>query len=246
MARTFNGTDDQTLTNSSAPSNFITASAGTIACWYKPVGTPVTNANLFYLPALLHHVNTAAFSFVRGIKGGNDRIWARNYDGAGDEIGVAYSTDVWQHFAWLHTGGNLYIYKNGVSGGSVASGDTVSLTFNSIIIGYNDGSGGELEGDMAELATWNVGLTDAEMLALANGISPLLIRPSARTAYWPLFGHSSPEPCVNNAAFNLTLTLAPAKADHPRIFYPSGRDIYLAGDVAMPIEHMTIGRGYFW
>lgn len=41
-------------------------------------------------------------------------------------------------------------------------------------------------GSIADVAIWNVALSDAEVLALARGMSPMLVRPSALVAYWPL------------------------------------------------------------
>jgi len=43
------------------------------------------------------------------------------------------------------------------------------------------------DGLVAEVAVWNVVLDDSEIAALAQGVSPLLIRSTALVEYWPVF-----------------------------------------------------------
>src|SRR6185503_8777228 len=53
-----------------------------------------------------------------------------NNDGTIDCVGATYTPGVWTHFTLVHTGGILYLYKNGVLVSSTASGNTSSLTGN--------------------------------------------------------------------------------------------------------------------
>jgi hypothetical protein len=76
-------------------------------------------------------------------------------------------------------------------------------------------------GMLAEAGIWNVALTDDEVVSLARGFSPLLIRPQSLVAYWPLLGNTSPEVDLRTNKYNLTVTGA-TKADHPRILLPRG------------------------
>lgn len=87
-------------------------------------------------------------------------------------------------------------------------------------------------GDIAEAAMWNVALSDSDMASLARGVSPLLVRPESLVAYWPLGGNYSPE-IDPVGKFDLTLT-GTAKADHPRILMPRGRQIFLPAASAPP------------
>jgi hypothetical protein len=73
-------------------------------------------------------------------------------------------------------------------------------------------------GTIAEVGVWNVALAAADFLALSKGISPLLVRPDALVAYWPLIGHASPEIDLRGRN-ELTVTGATQVA-HPRIMYP--------------------------
>lgn len=67
---------------------------------------------------------------------------------------------------------------------------------------------------IAEAAVWNVALTDAEMLALAKGVKPYLIRPKNLFGYWPLHGLQSPEADRSGKAQNMILTAAPPSFNH--------------------------------
>lgn len=73
-------------------------------------------------------------------------------------------------------------------------------------------------GQIAEAAVWDVALTDAEMAALAKGVSPLLVRPTSLVYYWPIIGQYSPEIDLISAG-GMTVT-GTAVAAHPRVFMP--------------------------
>lgn len=77
------------------------------------------------------------------------------------------------------------------------------------------------DGDVAEAAIYNVGLTAAEVAMLAAGYSPLMVRPEALVAYWPLVGRNSPETDIVGK-YDLTLTGTTA-SPHPRIIRPSAK-----------------------
>lgn len=49
-------------------------------------------------------------------------------------------------------------------------------------------------GLIADVALWNVALTDAEILALSKGVSPMRVRRESLVSYIPLYGAESPEP----------------------------------------------------
>jgi len=170
---------------------------------------------------LIGEESSGNLSLSRGDIGGNDRIWAYNWDGNEDRVGVAYSVDTWQHFAWVHGSGNLTLYKDGASAGSVASGNTAGLS-GRVKLGqhYLDASAVYLNGRVAEAAAWNVELTADELAALGKGVSPQSIRPASLTAYWPLVGQRNPEISLR-AGFELTRGNSPQAAEHCRIIYPT-------------------------
>jgi hypothetical protein len=75
------------------------------------------------------------------------------------------------------------------------------------------------DGLIAELAVYNIVLSDAEIAQLAGGASPLGVHPAALAAYWPLKGDVSPEPdSMGGAALTV---VGPTKgASHPTIAAP--------------------------
>ena len=129
----------------------------------------------------------------------------------------------WQHGAAVFASStSRTAYYNGTPGTT----DTVSVAVNGGVanrtnIGarFNTAIGGFWDGGLAEAAIWNVALTAAEIAALAKGFSPLLIRPTALVAHWPLIGRHSPE-LSRKGGSGMTLVNAPAQADHPRIIMP--------------------------
>ena len=53
---------------------------------------------------------------------------------------------------------------------------------------------GAFQGDIAEVAIWNCAPTDVEMAALGKGLPADQVAAPSLLAYWPLRGHTSPEP----------------------------------------------------
>lgn len=88
-------------------------------------------------------------------------------------------------------------------------------------------------GQLAELAIWDVALSDADVQALNDRVSPWLIRPDARVSYWPLWGTTSPEIDVWGGN-HIALVNAPPRASHPRIILPSVAILVPAAVAAAP------------
>lgn len=83
-------------------------------------------------------------------------------------------------------------------------------------------------GDIAEAAVWNITLSDTNVAELARGMSPMLVRPDALVAYWPLWGTITTEPDRFVGAFHLTGFNTPTQATQhpPTMIYPSRPNIY--------------------
>ena len=69
---------------------------------------------------------------------------------------------------------------------------------------------------IAEFGLWNVALTDAEMLALAAGVSPLLVRPTGLVSYVPAIRDSAAVRDWKGNAWTIGGT--PVDTAHPRVF----------------------------
>lgn len=135
---------------------------------------------------------------------------------------TGYTAGTWHHALAVFTSAtsrDVYI-----DGGSVGTNATsrAPATPDVIAVGRNSASGtlAYMAGDIAEVAIWSGSLTADDALALARGVSPLMVRPDVLSLYAPLLSRASPEPDLMGLAA-LTLGNAPAVSDHPRIYYPS-------------------------
>lgn len=150
---------------------------------------------------------------------------------------TSWSTNTWHHHCGVFSGEDARaVYLDGGSKGtdSTSGGGTPSLNRTTI--------GGKVDltptlyfsGSLAEVAMWNVALTDAEAAILALGYSPLMVRPASLVAYWPLIGRLSPE-IDTVGGFDMTLNNSPTTAAHPRVIYPAppilGGDLTAAATV---------------
>lgn len=87
-----------------------------------------------------------------------------------------------------------------------------------------------MSGLIAEAAIWDIALSDAEVAQLALGYSPLMIRPDALVAYWPLggiYGVNSGNAANGDidivGGFHMDPQNTPSVADHPTtLIYPRG------------------------
>ena len=99
-------------------------------------------------------------------------------------------------------------------------------------------------GDIAEVAMWNVALTDADALILSKGIPPYLVKGENLVCYWPLLGRYSPEISLLGG-FDLTLNNAPAVAVHPPMRYaaspPKPQLRHIAVQTAQTLAAIALG-----
>lgn len=181
--------------------------------------------------------NTGFYVGVNGSAGTNDRLIVGCRSQAADGLQTRTGTTALSTGQWYSIGGVANIgadtitpYLNGLAegGGSVTFGAATwtngTPTGTDQISAPAPGNHALVDGVIAEVALWNVGLTAGEMLALSKGFSALLIRPQSLVFYMPLGGRNSPEPelargttCTVNGTLNF--------ADHPRIIYPASREM---------------------
>ncbi len=175
----FDGVNDQVDTNVPA-STLLSSTEGTVSVWAKPTriapveGQAYTGDDVF------------SSSYFMGISqaniGGQDRFWAFNFDGAEDRVGVTYTVDEWIHLVWVHGGGKLRIYKNGVLGGEILSGNTQSL-IQEIRIGSAVSFGTPFQGYIDEVSVWNKALTEEEIAYIFADGDANLPGPSSIDSY---------------------------------------------------------------
>jgi hypothetical protein len=217
VARAFVAASSQQLFNASAP---LTGVPLSMACWYR-----TTTSGWKMLIDLANSAGGSTGEFGLGLSStgagiGANRVVAQVNGSNAAVSSASYSQgNVWEHAAAVFSGNSARAaYLNGGNKGTVASSATPS-GINEVFVG-NDIFGEYHDGAIADAAIWAAALDDAEVAALALGVSPLLIRPSALVAYWPLIGQASPEIDLVGRR-ELTVTGATA-APHPRLIYPTG------------------------
>lgn len=120
-------------------------------------------------------------------------------DGIGGNQGPLGATtvadNVWRHFAGVLSGGVATVYLDGVADATTAVSINIGNTGGPVMrIGLDSpGSAFFLDARVAEAAIWNAGLTAAEILSLAKGVSPGMVRRNSLRNYWPLNGLNSSE-----------------------------------------------------
>lgn len=224
MALIFNGTSDKLLASSAA----LSGVPGTIAAWVRP---DTTNAD----------------RTIAGLSnsGANQQIYRIHMTAAGvpaaqirndaNEAEVAtgtttLSTTSFQHVcATFASDGAPEIFYNGASEATgVAHASGVVFTLNQTEIGVLQRNAASLfwDGDIAEVGFWNAVLDDSEIAALADGYSPMLIRPGSLKVYTSLLRSVV---SVKGPVFTVTGTAA---AIHPRVMMPRRRQFISAAAAA--------------
>lgn len=131
------------------------------------------------------------------------------------------SSNTWAHIAGRFTDAT---HRDCAKDGSFGSESTTSLTpsgIDGVNIGAQYYSSGSLNfpwgnggtGEIAELGVWNVALTDAEVLSLAAGFSPRLVRPQSLVIYMPLV-----RDVIDLKGRAFSVVGSPAVSSHHRIF----------------------------
>ena len=187
MALTFDGSTDK-LTSSTAA---VTQQDITFGAWVKTTSTG-SNRTIISVSS-----SSSTNPILRLLLSGNKPYFQIRADDSIIVTALAanpISTNTWTHVSCTATSSETEVFKNGVSVGTAGEGYVDPITVDQTELGVllRTGPGVELfDGDMAEAAIWNVALTDEEMLELAAGYTPSMVRPSALVMYNPLNGHNN-------------------------------------------------------
>lgn len=153
---------------------------------------------------------------------GNVAVNVRTTNSSIVESSTAYSTaDVWEHagMACASTTSRFALHQ-GVKGTEDTGSQSVSGIDGSAIGCSRQASNTNFfDGALAQIGVWNADLDDDEWLALADGVSPLLIRPQSLVSYVPLIGGVNTD-YVADRAWTDQGTPA-ATADHPPARMPA-------------------------
>lgn len=224
MSRSFAGASTQYLDVAAAS---VSGSPFSMACWFRV--TNITQNHILVWVGV--EGDSGKWSAIRaaGQEAGDPASFIQNQYTAGPtgeaQSSSAYTANTWHHIvgtcasatsrAVFLDGGNKGTDTTNV--GTVTGHDKHSIGM------ARDGSpSGPTDGYIAEVAVWNVVLSDAEAAILALGYWPPYVRPANLLAYWPLLGNLSPE-IDRVGRFDMTLVNTPTKAAHPRVIYPGSR-----------------------
>ncbi len=216
MARTFSSVGNLSRTTNPP----ISSLPCTMAAWFKVTGASDSGFIIQVGDNISSHYYGLAYNAASDVDG---------YVFAGATTNTitfltTVSTNVWHHLC-------LVVESNTVrslfyDGGNKTAGSGVAITPTAptnIVIGavYSAGSPVNIcTGTLAEIAVWDVALTDAEVAALAKYVPSTKVRPSDLIVYWPLMANAT---YLNNTFSNSTdrtLTLTgtqPTAADHPPV-----------------------------
>lgn len=203
----------------------VTAAPVTIAAWGKTSisGTVQAMGGIFNSASTAKHM-----LYVNG----SNSISAVTDDGAAAaaaaSVSVTISANVWFHACGVWASAtDRRAFLNGANKGT----DATNLTpagLNRTSIGVQDGVAADPSspfapagtGDLAEVAIWNVALSDADVASLALGIHPFLVRPDKLVGYWDVLGYYSPENNRKSNTATMAIQGALSQSAHTRVFYP--------------------------
>lgn len=195
----------------------------TLQAWVKigpPYGGSGRMAVIFGKPDVSKCVFIARSGSAATFSGGH-------YDGSTlYSSTAALSSNAWHHVLLSRSSStSMIIWVDGVAVVTNASAQTYSTGWatNWSLGNYGDGAGsGNFQGDVAEVAFWNVSLSAGEILALASGLAANRVRPASLFHYSPLYGHggsaTSELDVVSVPVPRRSGTTNPPVTDHPRIF----------------------------
>jgi hypothetical protein len=189
----------------------------TMAAWCRVAALPAANQAI-----LCASNNSAANDFhrLKLLTTGAIQIDTARSTVVSAVTSTTATTNTWFHAtAVVASATSRAAYLNGAGKGTNATSSIPSGINSTEIAALLSGSAFFLfAGRIAETAVWSVALTDAEIAALASGVSPWQVRPESIWGYWPILGLDSPEPNHGGvAARAMALTGTPTLADGPPV-----------------------------
>lgn len=197
----------------------VTAAPYTISAWAYPTSS-TANQNIFAINRQGTNSDYAGLA-LNGAAAGDPLNFYSGQSGTALSANTAntYNVNSWNHccgVASSSTDRKSYLNGDTANRGS-STGSSVPSTLNRVTLGAFLGSsvGEPLFGGVAECALWSVALTEAEVVSLSKGVSPLKVRPQSLVFYAPLW--RDVVDLKNSAAFTIVGT--PVATAHPRIYY---------------------------
>lgn len=177
-------------------SSLISALPVSVSVWVDPDNLTTENT-IWWLgdSSLATHGLMLAFSGATALD--PVRAIAFNSTSAVATTANAYNVGVWNHaVAIFASSTDRSVILNGDIANKGTNATSKSVTsFNRTCFGRRaDSTPSDPHfGAIAECGMWDIALTDAEVIMLSKGVSPIYVRPQNLVSYWPLLGRSSPD-----------------------------------------------------
>lgn len=213
MAIDFDGTGDF-LSVVALPGISSSATALTMACWANL--DDITHAHVMMCVSDSGLTNFYQLA-GRGDQAG-DFVRFSAPASAFAATSLAYTAGTYQHFCGVNSSSTVRAaFLNGANKGTNGSTYTAA-SLDRFNVGSNPGGTSPVFGVVAEAAIWNIALSDAEVADLAQGLSPLMVKPASLVYYLPMWGVGD----LIDRMGGLTVAVNgnPTTGDHCRIYYP--------------------------
>lgn len=222
MALEFDSGSSEGLLGSSTP---VTAAPLTLACWAY-LNNITAQHSLVAIPRSNNSIDYFTLDAAGNV--GGDPLHATARDSgtsASAATSAGYSASTWFHAAAVFASAtSRTVYLDGGSSGSNAT-SIVPASLDRVSVGYLGRSSpvNYADGLIAEVGIWNAALAAADIARLASGFSPVLIRPDALVAYYPLLDVTDPQLTRVGTGPSLAFTNTPTLGSHhPTVYYPTG------------------------
>jgi hypothetical protein len=181
MARDFPGTNGNDLRIANPIGALDVVGDITVAAWINP-------DVLSGVQGIATKENGTSFQYTLLLSGSQVIFRAGSTQANG---GTALAVGAWQHVAGTRDASAIRVFLNGAVDGTGAAGTGAADTTLDFVVGARSaGTGIPFNGQVANVAVWSVGLTAAEIAALAKGVSPQMVRRASLVAHYPMWGIS--------------------------------------------------------
>lgn len=209
----------------------VTAAPFTMAGWIYPIA--VTDKMTLLSIGKANVADEFWVLYVRAnFPGDLIRFQAKSYYAREAITSTGVTVNTWHHICGVEAASNdRAAYIDGGSKGTNAGSCTpTGVTRTTIGVTADSTQAFWMNGRVFWPAIWNVALTDDEVALLAAGVSPLLVRPSALAAFWPLEPQDSGGLGDMIGGYDLTASgTSPAgnpdraliRPTYPRLMHPS-------------------------
>lgn len=221
MARLFDDASSQYLDLASTP---VTAAPFTVSAW---VNTDVTGTQ--QVAVMISDVDAGTHYWYIGNNASSQALFSVRAGGAGLNATTVntMSNNTWHHYCGITASATDRKMRldGDIANEGTETTSAVPASMDGIGIARRrtTAPGVYTSGSIAEVAIWDVALTDAENISLSKGVSPLLIRPASLVFYAPLQNSEDRDIIGGNA---LTPFNTPTVSAHPRVLYPVGQAIF--------------------